>query len=173
MTVLFYAAEPGERPVAVPRLDAELRLWRPHTDGLPRHRARYGTNLFWWAADRLGAFTSHDFTEVSLWRDDRLLHRLVLTPRWYRFPFMAPGELQIGDLWTDPAARGGGLARTAIAEAHRLAVKAKRLWYLVDAGNRPSIALIESCGYRCIGIGRRTQPFGFRPAGRFQLRERV
>jgi RimJ/RimL family protein N-acetyltransferase len=169
VTILFYAAEPAERPLDRPPLDADVRLWCPHTDGLPRRCPRYATNLCWWAADRLGAFASHDFTELSLWRGDRMLHRLVVTPRWYRFPFMAPDELQIGALWTDPSERGRGLARAAIMEAHRLAAHATRLWYLVDAGNLPSIALIESCGYRCIGTGRRTRPLGLTPAGRFRL----
>lgn len=99
-----------------------------------------------------------------------MLHRLVVTPRWYRFPFMEIDDLQIGAVWTRPEARGQGLARAAIAEAHRLFGEGpRRFWYVVDAGNSASISLIESCGYRLVGTGLRMRPFGVALLGRFRL----
>jgi len=170
--MLFYARAPAAAPFdAQPPVDIGIRHWRPAIDGPPRRAPMRGRNMCWWGMDRLGLFETHQFTEISLWRWGRMLHRLVLTPRWRRFPFMAPGDLQIGDLWTAPAAQRRGLARAAIAEAHRLAGNAGRLWYVVDADNAASIALIESCGYRCVGTGRRTRPLGLALAGRFLLDE--
>lgn len=170
MTMLFYVHVPGAAIVdAQPPVDVSIRHWRPAIDGPPRRGPMRMRNLCWWGMDRLGIFEKHGFTEISLWRWGRMLHRLVLTPRWHRFPFMAPGDLQIGDLWTAPAARRRGLARAAIAEAHRLAGSADRLWYVVDERNAASIALIEACGYRRVGTGRRTRPLGVALVGRFEL----
>jgi len=108
--------------------------------------------------------------EIAIWDGRWLLHRSILTPRWYRFPFMAPEDLQIGDVWTEPRARGQGLAGQAIAEALAQAGNGQRVWYVVEANNRPSVRLIEKCGFSCVGEGMRTSPFGLRIAGRFHLR---
>ena len=173
--IRFYRSE-SERPVsAAPQLpaDIEIRLWRPGTDGLPFHREALARNLAWFAFTRLGLFANREFAELSLWRDRRLLHRLVVTPRWLRFPFMDADDLQIGDLWTAPQERGKGLARAAIAAAHaRLGAPGRRFWYLADETNAASVGLIESCDYSFIGTGRRTAPLGLRPVGSFRLDER-
>ncbi len=93
-----------------------------------------------------------------------------MTPRWFRFPFMALGDLQIGALWTEPDARRLGLARAAIAEAHRRhAAPGRCFWYVVDDGNPASISLAEACGYRLVGAGRRTRPLGVSGLGRFRM----
>ena len=80
------------------------------------------------------------------------------------------GDLQIGGLWTDPEARRLGLARAAISEAlRRHAVPGRCFWYLVDDDNAASIGLAEACGYRMVGVGRRTRPLGVRGLGRFLM----
>ena len=92
--------------------------------------------------DRCGLFADGRYSELSLWSGERRIHRLVVTPRWYRFPFMAPGDLQLGALLTDPAWRRQGLARLAMAVAHRLfAGPSQRLWYVTDEANVASLAL--------------------------------
>jgi GNAT superfamily N-acetyltransferase len=126
--------------------------------------------MAWYAFDHLGLFASDAFEELALWRNGRLLHRLLVTPRWFRFPFMADADLQIGSLWTAPEARRLGLARAAIAEAHRRnAAPGRCFWYLVDDENRASIRLAEACGYRMVGVGRRTRRLGVRALGQFLM----
>ena len=122
-------------------------------------------NILWWAADRVGLLSSTDFTEITISAGHRLLHRLILTPRWYRFPFMARDDLQIGDVWTEPGARGRGLARLAVARALARAGKQRRVWYVTAADNHASIRLIESCGFILVGEGRRSPG----RTGRFHL----
>ncbi len=120
--------------------------------------------------DRVGLFAQHDFTELSLWHEGRLVHRLVVTPRWYRFPFMAAADLQIGGLWTASDMRRCGLARAMVVEACRcFGADATRLWFVVAADNQASIRLAEACGFAMFGCGRRTQSFGLHMAGRFRI----
>lgn len=171
MKVLFYLRGPeeaGDRPRLPP--GALVRVWRPAADGFPPRGSRRPQNLIWWLFTRTGVFRRPDFAELSVWRDEGMLHRLVVTPRWRRFPFMGDDDLQLGDLWTRQDARRQGLARVAIAEAHRRCANGTgRFWYVVDAENLASIRLIESCGYRFVGAGRRTSPFGIRAVGQFRL----
>jgi len=164
--VLFYRRSEGAADAVSPPQTA-ARVWRPAEHGWPPPGPRRLQNLVWWAFTALGLFPRRDFAEVSLWREGRLLHRLIVTPRWWRFPFMARDDLQIGDLWTDPDFRGQGFARAAIAEAHRRFPD--RFWYVVGVDNAASIRLIESCGYRLVGQGRRTRPLGVGAVGRFLL----
>jgi RimJ/RimL family protein N-acetyltransferase len=147
-----------------------LVSWRPARDGLPPPGPHFAVNSAWFALDRLGLFASRDFEALSVVRDGRPLHRLIVTPRWFRFPFMAEDDLQIGGLWTAPEARRLGLARAAIAEAHRRHARPGRaFWYVVDDGNAASIGLAEACGYSLAGAGRRTRPLGVRGLGQFRM----
>ena len=172
MSVLFYRraadAPPAEAAGLPPGL--VLRSWRPAVDGPPRRRDGLWQDLAWFAFQRAGLFASGDFEELSIWRGERMLHRMVVTPRWLRFPFMADGDLQLGGLWTDPEVRRIGLASLSIAEAHRRhAAPGRRFWYVVEEANLASVALAKTCGYHLIGTGRRTRPLGLAALGQFRL----
>ena len=148
----------------------EPRSWRPAEDGPPPSGPSTAENMTWFAFDRLGLFASHAFEELSVWRDGQTLHRLIVTPRWFRFPFMAKGDLQIGGLWTAPKVRRLGLAKAAIGDAHRRhAAPGRYFWYVVDDENAVSIRLAEACGYRMVGAGRRTRPLGVSGLGQFRM----
>lgn len=99
-----------------------------------------------------------------------MLHRLIVTPAWYRFPFMSARDLQIGAVWTAPTARRRNLARVAIAEAHRrFADGTGRFWYVTEEENHASAALARSCGYRLAAIGERTRSFGLAALGQYVI----
>jgi len=163
-----------EQPAPALARDLSVRMWRPASDGLPSYRRAVVKNLGWLTLRKLSLFANDNFAEMTIWRGDDLLHRLIVTPGWLRFPFMREDDLQIGDLWTLPALRGQGLARSAIAlaEAH-FAADARRFWYVVDEANIASVRLIESCGYKLMGTGRRTAPLRFRFAGAFRIEHRL
>lgn len=171
MDIVFYRLEAGQAAAAAEApLDAEIAFWQPAVDGRPTGPFATRSNLAWWAMDRLGVFARRDFTVVAVLRKGRMLHRLIVTPRWHRFPSMTARDLQMGMLWTDPEARGQGLARAAIAAAHRrFAGLYDRMWYLVEEDNLASRRLIESFGYQEVGRGKRTAPLGLSPVGQFIL----
>ena len=127
-------------------------------------------NQAWWLIDKAALFARRDFTVVAVCRGDLLLHRLVVTPKWYRFPFMNERDLQMGQLWTRHGARGQGYARMAIEAVHaRFAGQYESMWYLVDENNLASRRLIGRFGYSEAGRGERTAPFGLGALGRFVI----
>ena len=170
MKVHFYRYDfEGPRLVAPPLSPtAKFRCWRPKTDGPPPRGSRTIANYFWWILEMIRGFASPGFAELRIEDHGSVIHRLIVTPGWYRFPFMDKDDLQIGNVWTSPAARRRQLARAAIAEAHRrFARGGARFWYLAEADNAISAALARSCGYRFVAVGRRTRRFGVALLGRF------
>ena len=172
MTVRFFVRESGGTDSGGTTLspDFTLTAWSPRNQRtLPLDPADPLRTLAW-LQDRCRLFADGRYTELSLWRGERRVHRLIVTPRWYRFPFMEPGDLQLGALWTDPPSRRQGLARAAMAEAHRLfAGDAQRFWFVTDRANAASTALAHAAGYRLAGTGQRTSPIGIALLGQFRL----
>jgi RimJ/RimL family protein N-acetyltransferase len=156
-------------PAPVLPAGCAFRIWRPAADGFPPAGPCSVENTAWFAFARLGLFAWNGFAELSVWEERRMLHRLVVTPRWFRFPFMASRDLQIGALWTAPHARRRGLARATIAEAHRRHPACNRFWYVTDDSNEASVRLASGCGYAPAGTGKRTRPLGLSALGRFRL----
>lgn len=171
MIAHFYRRDADDPlPSAPLPTSVEVKIWRPAVNGFPTRGASQGENFAWWVLDQAGLFARRQFAEVTLVRDGRRIHRLIVTPRWARFPFMASGDLQIGGVWTAPEARGEGLARAAIVEAHqRLGRRLTPFWYVVDPSNEPSVRLGQACGYKLVGIGRRTRPAGISLFGQFRI----
>ena len=120
-----------------------------------------------------GMFASRDYAMVMLRAGDgKIAHSSLVMPAFARFPFMAPGDVQIGATQTDPAFRGRGLAVRAIDEVvaamHR---PGRRFWYLTDDSNQPSIAVIRKAGFSLAGHGSKLPRLGARALGYYAITE--
>jgi RimJ/RimL family protein N-acetyltransferase len=174
---LFYAITPAraETQQADGDLPPGLRfeLWRPSLTSLAPRGARSPHFLIWWAMHALRMFGNRDYAQLCIYEGDRLIHRSGLFPRSFRFRFMAPNDLQIGDTWTDPDRRGRGLATAAIRHAINLGHhRGRRFWYIVDRNNAPSIRAVERAGFLRVGKGVRVARYGFRLFGEYVLAAR-
>ena len=172
MAQRFYrkaAGDPLTCETALPE-GTRIEIWQPSRAGRVPAALDTPVNRIWARFDRFGLFANRNFAVVAVLRGDELLHKLIVTPRWYRFPFMADDDLQLGGLWTAPAERGRGLARAAMAAAHdHFGTRYGHMWYVVDDTNIASCRLVEACGYTLFGSGVRTAPMGVRALGRFVI----
>ena len=102
--------------------------------------------------------------------DGRIVHRSIVTPRYFRFPFMKTKDLQIGDVWTDPDQRGKGLALFAIRKILVACGSADRFfWYLVEQENLSSIRVAEKAGLELGGRGAKRSRFGIALLGYYYI----
>lgn len=148
--------------------------WRPQHDGQPKYGLPLWPNYLWYFWHKLGLFANAHAGVLMIFDDALLVHRSLVTPRWYRFPNMAKNDLQIGDTWTHPSYRGKGLAKAAILAIHlQWKDQFYRMWYVAEAENTASIRVIRALGYTCIGEGQRTSRLGLRALGQFRLRDQV
>src|SRR5260221_7973514 len=104
----FAAARACDAPPAP--VGCVVRIWQP--SGM--QWTPPGASGFKWIVWRLfqvcGVFASRDYAVVQIWRGAQLAHRSSVFPRYFRFPFMQPSDLQVGDTWTLESERGRGLA---------------------------------------------------------------
>ena len=170
--VRFYALNTGELVLKDYSLPSgySLDIWYPRHNGLNLKGLPFNRYAVWWVFDHIGLFANSLAGVVMIKKGNRMVHRSLVTPKWYRFPNMTSNELQIGDVWTTEDQRGHGLAKIAINEIHRQwGASCEKMWYLVGDENLGSIKLIEAFGYKLCALGERTKPGNIRALGKFQI----
>jgi RimJ/RimL family protein N-acetyltransferase len=138
-------------------------LWDPIPAGLP-----FLPFFVWWLFHQFRVFANRGYAILLISQAGRVVHRSVLTPKYFRFPFMSAGDLQIGDTWTDQAHRGKGLATFAV-QAALASADQRTYWYIVERANASSIRVVEKIGFTLVGTGTRKSRFGVRSLGVYVL----
>lgn len=101
-------------------------------------------------------FRNREYGAFLILRDGICVHRSVVFPGFFRFPFMEAGDLQVGFIWTAENERGRGLAKLALLSLLAADPNRERTyWYLADDDNPASIRLVESANFCCCGVGTR------------------
>jgi RimJ/RimL family protein N-acetyltransferase len=150
-------------------------VWRPRSwpalpPRLPNHRFKLRF-LFRWSLHRLHLFAGSGSGALLIYDRRRLVHYSGFTPRYWRFPFVADDDFQIGDTWTDPAHRGRGLASFALQRVvMTLAKPGRRLWYVVEDINKPSIRVVEKAQFILAAKGTWVRPWGLKLASAYVIR---
>lgn len=172
---LFYVARsPVGRARELPG-EYEWSIWRPQINrviphGTGQFRKRFAAR---WLIHQMRLFSNRDY-QVLLIRhrpSGDLAHYSGATGRYWRWPFMGAEDMQIGDTWTHPAHRGRGLGKFALGVLlKQLARPGRRIWYVVEEDNAPSIAIARAAGMRLAGTGGRTHPRVFRFLHAYELR---
>ena len=153
-------------------MGAELSVWRPSWRRVPPPLLRSTVNWVWWLFHNLHVFRSRAFAVILVSREGQLVHRSSMFPPYFRFPFMGSADVQIGDTWTDPSARGQGMATAAIGVALTLPVRRDgHAWYVVEEDNRASIRAVEKAGFALVGRGERLPRLGVRAFGYYAITE--
>ena len=173
--MLFYTiAAPVDQPIRPLPAGYTCELWRPRVFRIKANGVPAFPFVLWWIVHILHVFSNRDYSLFLIRRDGKVVHRSVITPRYFRFPFMAMGDIQIGDTWTDPTERGKGFATISLESIIKTHSSMRRTcWYVVESDNRASIRVVEKAGFTLAGRGIRTRRFGLGILGRYVLTEHV
>jgi RimJ/RimL family protein N-acetyltransferase len=128
-------------------------LRKPWPSGMKslRTRARFA---FRSVLDRAHIFATCEVGAVCVYYADQCVHYSGFTPRYWRFPFLADRDLQIGDTWTDPRHRGKGLAGYALGEILDMKeMRGRAFWYVVSDSNPRSIRVAERADFKLASVG--------------------
>jgi RimJ/RimL family protein N-acetyltransferase len=160
--VQFWTRDPAPLPDGGTReAGYRFELWRPsllHPFPPGRRDPRIMIYTLFHLANR---FANRDYA-MGLLRgpDGEIAHSSMVMPGFFRFPFMGPGDLQIGATETRPDQRGKGLAVRAIAEIMRAMGPQRRYWYLTEAANAASVSVIRKAGFHLAGTGAKVKGGG-------------
>ena len=125
-------------PVPVPGADLCGRSTWP-----PRFGARVLVDLYW----TMLAPGSGRVYELE--HDGSIIFHAYVVQSVRKFPFMEPGDIQIGKCYTDPAYRGRGIYPWAVREIAKreLDVEGRKAFMLVDPSNIPSLKGVAKAGF--------------------------
>jgi RimJ/RimL family protein N-acetyltransferase len=173
MSYLFFRLDEADTPVAAAPNDLPsfpASLWRPTFRNVAPAGASGPAFVAWWAMALARLFPNGDYGQLVYYDGDTLVHRSGIFPRYLRFPFMGDDDLQIGYTWTHEAYRGRGLATAAIRQAVTLMARPGRsFWYIVDAGNTPSIRAVQKVGFSLVSVGERKPRLGVSALGAYVM----
>jgi|APLak6261672214_1056088.scaffolds.fasta_scaffold00052_11 RimJ/RimL family protein N-acetyltransferase len=159
-------------PVAWPRPDYEAVVWRPNWPHLKPASLPVIPFSVWGIFHYCKIFANHDYALLLVTYRGKLIHRSCIFPGYFRFPFMAGIDLQIGDTWTDENHRGQGLAAQALMMIVReFRQPSRTFWYLCDEANQASSRVAQKAGFKLAGIGFRKKRLGISILGYFQLQQ--
>ena len=170
--ILFYCRVAGTTAPPLPVLPPGITaiFWRPGFALAPAGVLPLPHRVVWSAFHHLRVFRNRDHAIVMLQRSGACVHRTLVFPPYFRFPFMNDTDLQFGDLWTDPRERGKGLGSLGLAIGLRHGWQpGRRFWYLTEENNEASRRLALRHGFSLIGQGERVARFGLRAFGQFEM----
>jgi GNAT superfamily N-acetyltransferase len=170
--ILFFrssaSARTGAPPAGIEAGGATLEVWRPrllhpHPPGL-----RWLPYAVWWGFHYAGVFRNDQYRMFLLREQGRIVHRSCVFPPFFRFPFMAREDVQVGDVWTAEDRRGRGLSAATLR--HIIAsYPDRRIWFLCERSNVASARLAASAGMQLAGVGCRRPRLGLGVLGQFVL----
>ena len=158
---LFYTAiatESGPSQAFDP--DYTIEYWRPSPRHLVPENMPHFPFIVWTLFHFAAIFYNRDYSLCLIKHKGQLVHRSVITPGYFRFPFMQPSDLQVGDTWTDPRHRGRGVATHALRDILSSLAAGRRVWYIVENANAPSRRVVEKAGFSYAGAGCRIPRLG-------------
>ena len=171
MLYLFYAKRSNSNsPLEIGTLDNRYSyvIWQPNgLSTVPAGISKVPLSA-WWLFHHVGVFSNRDYAMMVIYHGEHVIHRSGVFPKYFRFPFMAQDDLQIGDTWTHPDYRGKGLATFAVNKiVEAMKQPARTFWYVVEFNNFASIHVVEKAGFQLVGEGTRTKRIGIKALGSF------
>ncbi len=145
-------------------------LWRPSWRSLVPPGERAPRLYLCWFMHELHGFGNREYGALIVFAGQDVVHRALVLPPYFTFPFMGPDDLQIAYTATDERHRGQGLATFAIREiVHRFGRPGRRFWYLTEESNTASLRAAEGAGLSLVAEGIRKKGLSTRILGHFVL----
>lgn len=124
----------------------QVVIWRPSItnlipEGFP---SKY---IAHWFLHYLGIFKNKNYRAMLVYDKGKLISKMIVTPAYYKFPFMEPNDLQFTYSVTDTAYRGKGInTKVKFLVMRSFQEEKVSFWGVVDPGNKSSIIVLKKLG---------------------------
>lgn len=142
--------------------DLEFSIWKPSLFSIfpPKLPKKYGLYaIFLW----VGVFKNKNFYKVSGFKDKELACSLLITPAYFKWPFMKKNDVQFIYVITKKEFRGQGLAKKLMNYSVKFLAKetsASDIWWVTDETNIASQKTALNYGFQFTGFGEKRKKFG-------------
>ena len=148
--------------------DYHFEIWRPSLlhwppKGTPHHF------MIWCIFHHFRIFKNREFSLFLMKRNRQIVHHSLVSPNYFRFPFMADIDLTVGGSFTEPAHRKKGLYTFVLIKTAKIFAKpGRKIWTIHAQGNEGSQKAFLKAGYEPIGRVERTKRLGLKLFGAYQ-----
>ena len=145
-----------------------VRTWKPSlTSIIP---PTFGLKMAgFWLFHYARVFRSLEYEVIVIEKAGRIVHTTCVVPKFFRWPFMDEGDVQISSMWTDTEHRGLGLATAACQYVISSKTRRGRVWFASRIANQASLAVCKKCSFQLVGTAIRASRFGSRIFGTLSL----
>lgn len=138
----------------------ELIFWTPNFLQIKPILFPYMPFFIWYIFYHFGVFENKNYFVAYIKNQNKILHKTLIFPKFYRFPFMKKNDLQLGDIFTEKTYRGRGIAFNVVNLIINM-YKTKNFWFLCSENNISSIMIAHNNNFKLKGYGYKVTPFGF------------
>ncbi len=152
---VFYRANAPSRTALLPE-GYRFEFWRPSLlKPLPQGmKVNHGRFLFRSFLHAAHLFSNRECGILIVRRHDAIVHYSAFAGAWFRWPFMATDDVQIGDTWTAEHERRKGFAVFALVSIMETLREPKRsFWYFSAEDNVASRRVAQRAGMEVAGVG--------------------
>jgi ribosomal protein S18 acetylase RimI-like enzyme len=148
MKYIIYKLFGTQYPITVKPADIYAYVWQPSFSSIHPSDLT-GKYLYWGLAYLFKLLGRHNYRVLYLINGTKVVHRSVIMPKYFRWPFMKKEDLQVSSTWTDPAYRNRGYATYALILISQLYSKPGRsIFYTTRENNIASIKVCTSAGFQ-------------------------
>jgi len=125
--------------------------------------------FFYWMMHYFKLFNKFDYNIFIVYCGESIVHYSVVLTKYFRYPFMAEHDIQIGPCWTRNEYRRKGIHFFVIQKiltTHQNKSDFK-FWYITREDNIASRKSIQKSGFTQHGKGRRSKRLGCKFLGAF------
>jgi hypothetical protein len=161
MSYLFFAAAGAQEAPVPPGEGYTVSLWRPDWLHMTPPEGQEFAFKGWAAMHQLHMVSNRDYGVLLIYAGKILAHRACLLPACFRFPFMGPNDLLIGNAWTHPDHAEIGLESFALRHLIRVGrAPGRTFWVVANEDDQAAVRAAEQAGFRKIGRGDKHRRLG-------------
>ena len=145
--IIIYRTEDLKGSGSFEETEFKLTIWRPSLWQLipPEKNPKY---ILYWLFHYLGIFGNSRYTALLLYHGGTIIASLLIVPAYFKWPFMAKGDVQFTYVKTTKAFRGRGIASNLLRAARKsLDHFNGNIWYVTNTQNIASRRVASSLGF--------------------------
>lgn len=154
--ILFFYNTKNSRTLSFNK-EVKLKSWSPKKLNIKPIFLPYFPFTLWFIFHHLKVFKNNNYKIYYLELNNKIVHKTVVFPKFFRFNFMKKNDLQLGDIFTSKDLRGKGIASKVLNNII-YSNSSHDFWFLCDENNLSSVKIAYNNKFKLIAYGYKITP---------------